>query len=779
MKKIVCALLTALLLTAAAGAVTLHTDGVTDDAQAQANMLSELHLLRGTGDGFALDKTLTRAEAAVMIVRLLGAENEALANAAQHPFGDVPAWAASYVGYLYQNGLVKGVSESSFAPGQAVTCHQYAVMLSRATSGEDDSVSVASGEEAAACDKAGFLRADAVALSVRTLATLYKQEQPVAQYLIGRGVFTAKELGDAAFGVLQDQYPMDAGVITRETAHVETARCTETGLTLASYEAVDRLAVDLPLLAWRETAAGAEVLSLSPLNLTVDTIGTVEQKNMTQLNCAAKVGMSDYWAVETEGDVETLYRYFDQTEWRDTGVRFNGQTPIAAVEALVSGDRLLYRGKLFDEQQGGAVTNAKLPAQYTEVLLFDGTNAVTQDVRADGTTVAVTDVLTGQIVDTYELAMDVADVAENMLYYYGRSLTARDTYLYGEAGLYQYENGRLKQITDRSVIDFAVDASDGSIVFITHPQSERDWAQEGYPCGSQIAKITADGQWQTLLPEGMIEHIGFVKNAVGGAFDFRTIGREGMTGVYYNDYHMEDGRITVTKMDPGMFGDAAVQAEQKRLDDLGYGAPQAKYYVALTFDDGPTGNTGGLTERLLDGLKARDAHATFFVCGYRIKDFHTSLARCIAEGHELGNHTMDHVDLTRQSDGGKGQVAATDQLIQKYTGAVSTCMRPTGGAYNSTVRSAMAAAGKPVILWSVDTLDWKNRNAASVKSAILQNIDDGAIILMHDLYPTTVDGVLAALDELEGQGYAFVTVSELAKIKGVTLEPGKVYTSID
>lgn len=206
--------------------------------------------------------------------------------------------------------------------------------------------------------------------------------------------------------------------------------------------------------------------------------------------------------------------------------------------------------------------------------------------------------------------------------------------------------------------------------------------------------------------------------------------------------------------------------------------PEAQHYVALTFDDGPTGQSEGLTARLLDALAERGAHATFFMCGYRVRDFHTVLTRYLAEGHEMGNHTMDHKTLTKMTvEQIHAQVDDNSALIESYAGAKPTVMRPTGGAYNDTVKAEMEKSGLPVILWSVDTLDWQSKNAASVESKILNNVQDGDIVLMHDLYESTLKGVINAIDKLKDQGYAFVTVSELAEIKGVELEPGKVYSS--
>lgn len=206
--------------------------------------------------------------------------------------------------------------------------------------------------------------------------------------------------------------------------------------------------------------------------------------------------------------------------------------------------------------------------------------------------------------------------------------------------------------------------------------------------------------------------------------------------------------------------------------------PKADAYVALTFDDGPTGGSSGLTARLLNGLQERGAHATFFMCGYRIKDFHTHMDRYLAEGHELGNHTMDHPGLlTKKSyDTIIDQIQSNDELIESYCGEKPTVFRPVGGAVNDDVKNAAKELGLPIINWSVDTEDWKYRNAEHIRSVIVENAKDGDIVLMHDLRDCTLEGALAAIDELSEKGYAFVTVEELARIKGVEMEPGEVYT---
>ncbi|MDD3165377.1 MAG: polysaccharide deacetylase family protein [Oscillospiraceae bacterium] len=201
----------------------------------------------------------------------------------------------------------------------------------------------------------------------------------------------------------------------------------------------------------------------------------------------------------------------------------------------------------------------------------------------------------------------------------------------------------------------------------------------------------------------------------------------------------------------------------------------AKGYLALTFDDGPSGK---YTTALLDGLQQRGAHATFFLCNYRIASYPDLMGRYLAEGHEVGNHSATHAQLTKL---GAPALAAeldnTNKAICAGTGTSPVLMRPPGGAYHSAVLQALQARGMDCILWSVDTQDWKYHNTQTVTDNILSVVRDGDIILMHDMYPTSVQAALRAIDTLQAQGYVFVTVSELARIKGVSLQSGQVYHS--
>ncbi len=201
----------------------------------------------------------------------------------------------------------------------------------------------------------------------------------------------------------------------------------------------------------------------------------------------------------------------------------------------------------------------------------------------------------------------------------------------------------------------------------------------------------------------------------------------------------------------------------------------AEAYVALTFDDGPS---GALTERLLDGLMERGAHATFFLCDYRISAYSSVMDRYVTEGHEVANHSATHASLTGlKGDSLAVEIDSTNTSIAEGTGAAAKLMRPPGGGYNKQVLEELRKRGMSCIIWSVDPMDWKYLNTEKVVNNIISNVSDGDIVLLHDLYSTSVDAALQVIDILTERGFAFVTVSELAEIKGYDLSAGEVYHS--
>ena len=206
-----------------------------------------------------------------------------------------------------------------------------------------------------------------------------------------------------------------------------------------------------------------------------------------------------------------------------------------------------------------------------------------------------------------------------------------------------------------------------------------------------------------------------------------------------------------------------------------------KKIIALTFDDGPSTDETNGTSDLLDLLEQYDSKATFFCLGNRLNDESAPLLKRMVElGCEIGNHSYDHTQLTTlNAQGVRDQIDKTNELIKKYSGKDCRLIRPPYGDANNDI--VPANVSQPFIMWDMDTLDWKTKNAASVISLVEKYKEqdwDGAVILMHDIHPTTIEACKTIIPELVNDGYQLVTISELAYLKGVKLEPGKSYWGI-
>lgn len=200
-------------------------------------------------------------------------------------------------------------------------------------------------------------------------------------------------------------------------------------------------------------------------------------------------------------------------------------------------------------------------------------------------------------------------------------------------------------------------------------------------------------------------------------------------------------------------------------------AKEGEKYVALTFDDGPS---GPVTQRLLDGLKQRGVKATFLVCGYRLRDFPQTARRIFAEGHEIGLHGFSHGDMGKMTHAEvKKELEDTLALLPK--GCKPAFLRPPGGSIGPEVTKTAAEKGISVLLWSVDPRDWATKDVDAVEAAVVDNVRSGDVVLLHDLQDSSVDAALKIIDRLQRQGFRFVTASRLAKLRGIPLRPGKIY----
>ncbi len=195
-------------------------------------------------------------------------------------------------------------------------------------------------------------------------------------------------------------------------------------------------------------------------------------------------------------------------------------------------------------------------------------------------------------------------------------------------------------------------------------------------------------------------------------------------------------------------------------------------YVALTFDDGPSGR---YTDRLLDGLKERGAKATFLLCGYRVKEYPAQTQRIVDEGHEVGNHGYSHKNMQEL---GRRRIAQeildTEALLPE--GCQVRFLRPPGGCCSDGVRQVAEARNLAILNWSVDPKDWAVQNPAAIEQAVVKHVSDGDVILLHDMSDSSVTAALHIIDQLAAQGYQFVTASQLAALKGCIPKAGKTYT---
>lgn len=580
MKKFVSACLMAGLLTCAAGAAQVGTidNNYPGDTEAQAQMLYDLGLFKGTDKGFALEKSMTRAEASVMLTRLLGAEKTALAGNWKHPFTDVPQWADKYVGWLYQNGLTKGVSATLYGSQRNVTCGQYCIFLTRAHLDADSYQGTAfvDNDEVQQTDEEGFIRGDAVSLSARLLSTNYakngdESDRSVAEKLIDDGVFTAEQFKNAAWDVLPRDYSNDyqydgkwnliASPFVCQIADVTVAQCPIDGVQPVSgtdrYAQSDMEQSDLTLYRMdSKTMKLTQVLSL-PKESSVEYLG--------------RAGETDYLLVH-DRKMET----YSLCSVRGDTVK----TELPLTEAQQQAAHTVYqsaRGCIIctDETTGYKLTETGVEplgvaagiCQLTE----DGM-IITQKCAADETVLTAYN-WNGQKTDSYTISNAYqSDDAEVRKHCAPRIIGSDGALLWGTAGLYREENGRLVQVTDSPVISVKQDA-DGAYYAVSCDKSERleyyAWAA-AYQAGDRIIRIDSDGTVTTLvvLADTKIDELVSAQN---GKVRFKAALPADGHGAGHFAYVLESGRVTVRSATDNIFyeyGTDAMQNEQTRIDKL-------------------------------------------------------------------------------------------------------------------------------------------------------------------------------------------------------------------
>lgn len=392
---VLAAVLTVALIPGAQAAVVEHenadwagnvaTPGVNSDPVAQAEMLRQLGLFLGTDKGFELDKPLTRAQAAVMLTRLLGGEESAQALPAPQPFSDVPPWAEPYVGYLCMLGLTKGVGNGLYGSNRPITFEEYATMLARMIWGSDQetpwfAVSVEGEPELVGAEP--FTRAIAVGLTVRVLCTPNATQggKTGFQLLRQQGVFTTAELEEASWGVLTPKYETVDGVLTRSVAGVPVAQCPEEDYTVV--EGSTALDQDW-VLATRRKSDGLWVAQLNCRTLEVEAEIPAPNPDAIRLELVPELEAPDdgICVVEVLKNGSEI-RYGKIYLWRDAGLE-----PMGTAEELWGADRLPPDGEaLAPSPAEGSLTSEYGGEQYTftATRLDDGSLRVSAEEFKSG-----------------------------------------------------------------------------------------------------------------------------------------------------------------------------------------------------------------------------------------------------------------------------------------------------------------------------------------------------------------------------------------------------------
>lgn len=259
----------------------------------------------------------------------------------------------------------------------------------------------------------------------------------------------------------------------------------------------------------------------------------------------------------------------------------------------------------------------------------------------------------------------------------------------------------------------------------------------------------------------------------GGSWYY--LGQEGKMKTGWQDisgsdyYFTEEGKMMTGVMYLGLtkcvFGEDGVFQFKEEI-----AVDPNKPMIALTFDDGPGKRTG----ELLDALEEHHAHATFFMLGKSMASHSDEIKRMKETGCEAASHSYDHPNLSKMDENGiRDQIDRTNQRLNDIIGQGASVIRPPYGAISNTLK---ASVGMPMILWNIDTLDWKTRNAKATVDTVMESVKDGDIILMHDIHTESVDAAIELIPKLIDAGYQLVTVSEMAAAKGINMENGKSYT---
>ena len=563
------------------GIYTEHINNFVDD---QAEMLKALGLFLGTDNGFELNRQLTRAETAALIVRALGGESAALSEAIQHPFTDVPEWADGYVGWLYRNKITNGVSETKYGSGQPVTYWQFATLLSRACSGNDNFLDSGVGKESeeSLSDINSFYRSDAVGLLTRFLSCQYSINNTdgyvtVAQHLLHMGVFSAEQFLKAGVKVypIYYSYFVDDYALTSSVLGIR--------MTTSPLKSIDGHSAypltELPYFyAWISDAEGTFLYKMDCLTLAETEIAffaAADHASLITVEHFATVGGKDYLGLKNRGKASLVQVDGDKAEVLAEGAEF-GFSYLKYTKPYIWNDNVftvMLDDTVYAVTKDG-VSRHRLDSGAKLVAALDTTAVLCREENGEAVIEGM-NIADWTVTDTYRAALPKVD--------YFPVIRQNAKGIYGEAGLFIVRDGRLLRMSERPVLDVGgvrIGAY-GLPVILTH-------GPESY-FGDTIVVLndpfySGDDSWKETVRLSGGDHgiaISGVRSS-DSAVRFYSSSPVGMENydtfeyvLLYNSQEDHEG-ILVLSFSPGrpevMEHDNQwyVNREQERLDALGY-----------------------------------------------------------------------------------------------------------------------------------------------------------------------------------------------------------------
>lgn len=248
--------------------------------------------------------------------------------------------------------------------------------------------------------------------------------------------------------------------------------------------------------------------------------------------------------------------------------------------------------------------------------------------------------------------------------------------------------------------------------------------------------------------------------------------------IYYYDYkfaydYSQEVFLTINYNEIKDFLNFSYQLDLEYENEDGYSYSKDKKTVAITFDDGPSSS---YNKKILEVLEKNKAHATFFMVGTMMNNCQKCVLDTYKSGNEVASHTYNHINIKKNSiEDVNDSIKKTDDLFYQITGDHIKYVRPPYGAYNKT---NLENVDYPLILWNIDPEDWRYHDVEKIVDHVMEHVSDGSIILMHEIYQTSLEALEILLPKLYALGYQVVSVGELANLKDRNIEVGHAYRSL-